>query len=397
MSTLLIENLGSIATGLVEDPRMEGDSILIRDGMIAGYEPACGADVILDARGLVAAPGLIDSHVHPVVGDVSVVPRGAGWLREYLEGGVTSCISAGEMTTPGFVPSELTPDFCVALAQTTARLYRSVDAGARVHAGTLVLVRGLHEDQFKAVADAGGLCVKFVYYPFSDDSADETDSYRRWAHENGLVVKLHSGGTSYLGSTIPVGRSVCELIKPDVVCHLNGGPIPMSDTDAEYVVRETNSAFEVIMGGNLRLAREIVRWADESGSLGRLLCGTDTPGGSGITPRAMLWLLAFLSGSCGLPPETALAAATGNVARAHGIESGQLSPGAPADLILLGAVRGSSHRTAFEALRAGEIPAVGTVIKDGRVRALPGRFTPPPSSVPVVVRGSSPVERALVS
>jgi enamidase len=387
LSTLLIENLGSVATGLIDDPLANGDSILITDGTITGFDGGGDADTVIDAKGLYAAPGLIDSHVHPIVGDVSVVPKGAGWLGEYLEGGVTSCVSAGEMTTPGFVPSDLSPELCVGLAETTARMYKSLDVGTRVYAGTLVLVPGLVADDFRSVADAGGLCVKYVYYPFSEETTSESDTYRDWAHDHGLVVKLHSGGTSYLGSTIPVGRSVCERIRPDVVCHLNGGPIPMSDDDAEWVVRETASDFEVIMGGNLRLARDIVRWAVESDSLGRLLCGTDTPGGSGITPRAMLWLQAFLAGSCGLSPETALAAATGNVARAHGIESGRLEPGRPADLILLGAVRGSAHGNAWDALRSGEIPAVATVIKDGRIRALPGRFTPPPSSLPVVTGG----------
>ena len=387
MSTLLIENLGSIATGLIDEPLEDGHSISIEDGVIAGFDQAGGADTVLDAGGLYAAPGLIDSHVHPVAGDVSVVPKGAGWLGEYLQGGVTSCISAGEMTTPGFVPSDLTPDFCVGLAKTTARLFSAVDMGSRVYAGTLVLVPGLSEDDFRSVAEAGGRCVKYAYYPFSDESAGEIDAYRSWARDHGLVVKLHSGGTSYLGSTVPVGRSVCEQIRPDVVAHLNGGPIPMSDTDAEFVVRETASDFEIIVGGNLRLAREIVRWASESDSLGRLLCGTDTPGGSGITPRAMLWLLAFLAGTCGLAPELAIAAATGNVARAHGIRSGRLSPGSPADIVLFGAVRGSVHPTAWHALAAGEIPGVGAVIKEGSIRALPGRFTPPPASIPQIVSG----------
>ena len=390
LTTLLIENLGSIATGVIDSPLAEADSILIRDGVIAGFGNHGGADVVIDAQGLYAAPGLIDGHVHPVVGDVSVVPKGAGWLGEYLEGGVTSCISAGEVTTPGFTPSDLSPELCVGLAENSARMYRSFDSGTRVYAGTLVLVPGLTADDFKAVAAAGGRCVKYVYYPFSDESSDETDAYRGWAHDHGLVVKLHSGGTSYLGSTVPVGRTICERVQPDVVGHLNGGPIPMSDEDARFVVRETASDFEIIMGGNLRMARQIVRWADEMGSLARLLCGTDTPGGSGITPRAMLWLLAFLSGSCGLSPEVALAAASGNVARAHGIESGRLSPGHPADLLLLGAVRGSAHSTAWDAMRSGEIPSVAAVIKDGDIRALPGRFTPPPASLPVVTRDGHP-------
>ena len=37
LTTLLIENLGSIATGVIDSPLAEADSILIRDGVIAGF------------------------------------------------------------------------------------------------------------------------------------------------------------------------------------------------------------------------------------------------------------------------------------------------------------------------------------------------------------------------
>lgn len=377
----LIKNIGAAATGDLHNPDGDFDEILIRDGVIAevGHDLDGGDALVIDADGLSAIPGLIDSHVHPIVGDVSVIPRGAGWLEEYLNAGVTTCISAGEITTPGFGAAELEPSFCVSVATAAARLYAALGDAPRVYAGTVVAVPGMKREDLAVVAAAGGLCLKYIYYPFDRAETDELECYASWSREVGLVTRLHSGGTSYRGGSVAAGREIVELAKPDIVCHINGGPIPMSDEDVRFVVAETSSSFEVIMGGNLRLGREVVSWAVNEGALERLLCGTDTPGGSGITPRAMLQLLAFLSGSCALPPSVAVATATGNVASAHSLNTGRLEAGRRADVLLIGAVRGSQHEDAWGALRAGEIPGVAAVLSGGRVVAMPGRLTPPPA------------------
>ncbi|HEY4310412.1 MAG TPA: dihydroorotase [Pirellulales bacterium] len=62
MSRILIEG------GRVIDPSQQLDrvtNLLIEDGCIAGYDVAAnGQDLILDARGKIVSPGLIDIHVH---------------------------------------------------------------------------------------------------------------------------------------------------------------------------------------------------------------------------------------------------------------------------------------------------------------------------------------------
>jgi dihydroorotase len=62
MSSILIQSARVI------DPSQPMDrvtNLLIEDGRIAGYDvPAGGQDLILDAAGKIAAPGLIDMHVH---------------------------------------------------------------------------------------------------------------------------------------------------------------------------------------------------------------------------------------------------------------------------------------------------------------------------------------------
>src|SRR5580698_9997162 len=62
MPTLLIQN------GRIIDPSQGLDrvtNLLIEDGRIAGYDVARnGQDVVIDARGRIVTPGLIDMHVH---------------------------------------------------------------------------------------------------------------------------------------------------------------------------------------------------------------------------------------------------------------------------------------------------------------------------------------------
>ena len=60
-----------------------------------------GATTIIDAKGTAVAPGLIDSHVHPVAGDWTPRQNQLGWIDSFLHGGVTTMISAGEVHMPG--------------------------------------------------------------------------------------------------------------------------------------------------------------------------------------------------------------------------------------------------------------------------------------------------------
>lgn len=59
-----------IKDGRVIDPKSDMDEpldIIIRDGIIAGmgkFQKSDDYDTVIDARGKVVAPGLIDAHVH---------------------------------------------------------------------------------------------------------------------------------------------------------------------------------------------------------------------------------------------------------------------------------------------------------------------------------------------
>ena len=74
--TLAITNLAAIVTGDIDHPIAEGDTIIVRDAKIEAVgtrknlEPE-SAEVLVEAGGMTAMPGLIDPHVHPMLGDWS--------------------------------------------------------------------------------------------------------------------------------------------------------------------------------------------------------------------------------------------------------------------------------------------------------------------------------------
>src|SRR6267378_2952138 len=105
-SKLVIRNIGLLLSGVLEKPILDGDTILAENGKISAIGRAKdvnteGATTMVDANGTTVAPGLIDSHVHPVAGDWTPRQNQIGWIDSFLHGGVTTMISAGEVHMPG--------------------------------------------------------------------------------------------------------------------------------------------------------------------------------------------------------------------------------------------------------------------------------------------------------
>src|ERR1700722_964674 len=101
-----IVNIGHIVSGNWRDPFLNGDTIISEAGRIvsvgtASASEVSSADVVIDADGVTAIPGLIDSHVHTTFGDYTPRQKTVGFLESYLHGGVTTCISASEVHVPG--------------------------------------------------------------------------------------------------------------------------------------------------------------------------------------------------------------------------------------------------------------------------------------------------------
>jgi enamidase len=383
MPRTLVRTIGEFFTGDLDAPTAAVSSLLIEDGRIAALDPPAGsaADTVIDAAGGAVLPGLVDGHVHPVFGEWTPTQDAQGWIGNYLHGGTTTAVSAGELHVPGLDYANLSADLVTALAEvaraTTGRVRWS---GAKLHAGTVLMVPGMSEGHFDRLARAGSILAKFIFYPLEDDRA-EAQRYQAWCRDRGLRTKVHTGGVSRSGASRVCGFDTLEWLQPDIAAHVSGGPIPMSDDDLDRLVDRTAFVLEVCSSGNYRSTLRLVRRMKERGQLARLTLGTDTPGGTGVIPRGMLRNVLYLASVCGLTPGEAVAVATGNTAKAHGLDVGVLRPGAPADLIVAGPVTGSAGTTLADAIAHGDLPGISLVLIDGEPVVAPrSRQTPPPAT-----------------
>src|SRR5689334_5975839 len=381
MSSILVKNIGTLVTGKLENPLRAADSIFIKDGTIQtiGNGLNQSADQTIDANGITAIPGLVDSHSHPSIGEYTPAQNSLSWITNYMHGGVTALISAGELHLPGL---PLPPDArtALSLALVTKCCYDNLrPAGVKVFAGTLLLVPGLVEKDFDEIAAAGIRLVKFIFYDYRLLPNGEADRYVKWARARGIKVKIHSGGVSRSGVSQIAGWDIVGKIDPDIIGHITGGPIPMTEADMLRIVAETNHFVEVCSSGNYRMALVLARAVRQRNVLQRVLIGTDTPGGTGIIPRGILREIAYLSSVGEIPPEKAVCMATGNVGAAHGLNVGRIEEGRPADIVLLHKITGSVAKDALDSFAKGDLPGISTVIIDGEVRVA-GRSqqTPPP-------------------
>lgn len=399
MIDLAITNVGTLCTGDIEQPLGEGDTVLVRDGRIAavgaGLDPS-SARFVLDARGSTLAPGLIDSHVHTVLGDWTPRQNTIGFLESYAHGGITRALSASEVHTPGR-PHD--PAGVKALALLAHRAFGAIrPGGMTVHGGSLILEPGLVEADFAELAAHGVWQAKAGMGSFSPSS--RVAPLVRLAQAHGFKVMCHTGGVSIPDSSPVTAHDLLE-IRPDVAGHVNGGTTSLPDADLPRVV-ESGIALQICQAGNLRSALLIVELARERGVLGRVLVASDTPTGTGVMPLAVIKSVTELASLGGVPPEVAICFATGNVGRVYGLEAGVIAEGAPADLILIDAPLASSARTALEALVLGDIPGIGAVVTDGIVRIVQSRNTPPAARIPTVndvtkeTRGGNDRDRAPV-
>lgn len=394
MTRTLITHIGEFFTGDIEAPTAAVSSLLVEGDRIAELNPApdTACDVLVDAKNGAVLPGIVDGHIHPVFGEWTPTQDTIGWIGNYVHGGTTTMVSAGELHLPGLDYNNLTPELMTSLAllakATTGRVRWS---GAKVHAGTLLMVPGMTEADFDKVAAAGTILTKFLFYPLAPENREEALRYVRWCHERGLRVKVHTGGVSRSGSNAVCGYETLSWLQPDIAAHVSGGPIPMADADLDALVDNTEFALEICSSGNYRSAIRVVERMAKAGQLARLTIGTDTPGGTGVLARGMLRNMIFLASVCGLSAGEVIAAATGNTARAHGLDTGLLRPGMPADLVIAGRIDGSAGTTLTEAIEHGDLPGISAVMIDGKfvVRGRSEQTPPPQSRATVELSGAA--------
>ncbi|UWG97880.1 amidohydrolase family protein [Dehalobacter sp. DCM] len=378
MATIAFINIGTILTGDMDEPISQANTIVVQDGKIARVGNAdilegFKLDKTIDVSGMTVAPGLIDSHVHPVIGDYTPRQKTQDYLDSAIHGGVTTFISAGEPHVPGRPKDPAGTKALAILAHKSFNNLRS--SGLKVHGGAVILEKGLVEADFAEMAKEGVWLVGEVGLG-SVKKPEDAVPMVNWAKKYGMKVAMHTGGTSIPGSSV-VGADDIIAVQPTVSSHINGGPTAISPQEVDRLINETTMALEIVQCGNPKIADYTVRQLAAKDDLGRVILGNDSPSGSGIIPLGILRTICLIASMSDIPAEKVVAMATGNTARVFGLDTGLIKEGKEADLIVIDTPIGSIGSNALEAIAAGDIPAVALVMIDGIIKANKSRNTPP--------------------
>lgn len=386
MKTAIV-NIGTIVSGDWRKPFVPGNAILMVDGKLEKVGSVSDADLdgcelVIDAEGITAVPGFIDSHVHIAFGDYTPRLKAVGFLEDYMYGGTTTAISACEVHVPGR-PTD--PEGVKSLAITAKKCWDNLrPGGMRVHAGNVILEPGLTEEDFQELARKG---IWLAKAGFGDVKTPyDYVPLMQAAKRAGMITNVHTGGASLVLANSIFGEHLVAM-QPDVAFHVNGGPIAVPDADFERIVNETKAALQICQAGNVRTAVLVLNLALKNDCYDRFLIATDTPTGIGVMPEGMIKSIAEMSSLSDCEPEKAIAAATGNVAKVFRLNSGFLAPGKDADVLLIDAPMGASKQTALETIKNGDVTAGAACFTAGVARYIGrSRCTPPPRRTPKIVR-----------
>jgi enamidase len=383
---LVIRNIGLMLSGDLDRPILDADTIVADNGRITAIGRAKnldtgGAKIEIDAKGTAVAPGLIDSHVHPVFGDWTPRQSQLNWIDSFLHGGVTTMISAGEVHLPGR-PKDVVG--VKALAITAQRAFDAFrPSGVKVHAGAPVIEKGMVEEDFKELAAAGVRLLGEVGLG-GVKTGEEAKRMVGWARKYGIQSTIHTGGPSIPGSGL-IDKDVVLEADADVIGHINGGHTALPLDQIRCLCEQCKRAVEIVHNGNERAALYAMRTAREIGELHRVILGTDSPAGSGVQPLGILRMIAMLSSFGHVPAEQAFCFATGNTARMRKLDTGLIEIGRAADFVLLDKAQHSAGKDLLDSVQLGDLPGVGMVVIDGQVRVGRSRNTPPAERVAEVV------------
>ena len=383
---VVIKNIGLLLSGDIDQPILDADTIVVNDGLIVKVGKATDCDLehaqtVIDAQQTCVCPGLIDSHVHPVFGDWTPRQNQTGWIDSTMNGGVTTMISAGEVHLPGR-PKDIVG--LKALAITAQRAFDNFrPGGVKVLAGAPIIEKGMVEQDFKDLADAGVTLLGEVGLG-SVKAGYEAQEMVRWARKYGIQSTIHTGGPSIPGSGL-IDKDVVLEADADIIGHINGGHTALSEAHVCELCEKSSRAIEIVHNGNEKVAIAAAQAALALKCPHRVILGTDGPAGSGVQPLGMLRMVALLSSLGGIPAELAFCFATGNTARLRNLNCGLIEVGRAADFVFMDKAQHSAGRDLLDSVALGDIPGVGMVMIDGIVRCGRSRNTPPATEIPVVL------------
>ncbi|HXM10725.1 MAG TPA: amidohydrolase family protein [Terriglobales bacterium] len=383
---LVIRNIGLLLSGDLVNPILDADTVVAIGDRIAvvGKEKdvdTSGATVVVDAKGTALAPGLIDSHVHPVCGDWTPRQNQLGWIDSYLHGGVTSMVSAGEVHTPGR-PKDIVGLKAMAIfAQRAFHAFRP--GGVKIYAGAPVIEHGMVEDDFKELASAGVQILGEVGLGSVKDGKTAHQMVS-WARKYGIQSTIHTGGPSIPGSSL-IDKDMVLETDADVIGHVNGGHTALPDDQITALCERSTRALEIVHNGNERAGLLTLRTAMDLKQLDRVILGTDSPAGSGVQPLGIVRMISLLSSLGGIPAEVAICLATGNTAKIRNLNCGLIAAGREASFVLMDKAEHSAGKNLLDSIQKGDLPGIGMVITDGAVSVQRSRNTPPATAMPEFV------------
>jgi enamidase len=249
-SKLVIRNIGLLLSGYLAQPILDADTIVCEGERIVAVGKqkdvdTAGATTTIDAKGTSLAPGLIDSHVHPVCGDWTPRQNQLGWIDSYLHGGVTTMISAGEVHTPGRPKDVVGLKAMAIFAQRAFHAFRP--GGVKVYAGAPVIEHGMVEEDFKELAAAG---VKFLGEVGLGSVKDGKTARQMvgWSRKYGIQSTIHTGGPSIPGSSL-IDKDMVLETDAVVICHVNGGHTALPDDQFVALCDRSTRALEIVLIG----------------------------------------------------------------------------------------------------------------------------------------------------
>jgi enamidase len=326
---VVITNIGLLLSGDLDRPILDADTIVVHDGLITAVGKAkdcdtAHADLRIDVRRTCVAPGLIDSHVHPVFGDWTPRQGQLGWIDSTMNGGVTTMISAGEVHLPGR-PKDIVG--LKALAITAQRAFDNFrPGGVKVLAGAPVIEKGMVESDFQELAAAGVSLLGEIGLG-SVKAGQEAAQMVAWARKHGIQSTIHTGGPSIPGSGL-IDKDVVLEADADVIGHINGGHTALPEAHVCELCEKSSRAIEIVHNGNEKVAIAAAQMALQLKCPHRVILGTDGPAGSGVQPLGILRMIALLSSLAGIPPELVFCFATGNTAKIRKLNCGLVEVGA---------------------------------------------------------------------
>ncbi|WP_109472660.1 metal-dependent hydrolase family protein [Ornithinimicrobium cavernae] len=351
-----------------ESPDLRTADVVCADGMVRSVEPAGSVrpmpdDQVIEAEGSTLLPGLIDGHVHLVWsggsdpadiverdGEQVTAIRAAANARAQLLGGVTTvadlgsnwdiAIAVSRAVTQGHIEGPR----ILAAGRTVAMTGGHDPFWVNACDGVDAVIRGVREQVFLGAALVKTAATGGVYgraegevVGASELTPEELTAMASEAHRRGVRVAAHALGAEGISNAVGAGIDIIEhgvYLTEETAAMMAANGTVLCPTLAVYrsLAEGGGPAYAAAKAADVVQAHgEAVRMALEAGV--PVIAGTDA-GSPGMPHPSLGAELAALH-ACGMSPVEVLRAATSRAADAFGISGGRISPGAPADLILV--------------------------------------------------------------